>query len=59
MREPFGTPYYMAPEVIRGLYTNKCDVWSVGVILHILIISIPPFDAPTNQALLAMILNAT
>lgn len=38
MREPFGTPYYMAPEVIRGIYTKKCDVWSVGVILYIMIV---------------------
>ena len=52
MREPFGTPYYMAPEVIRGIYTKKCDVWSVGIILYIMIIGSPPYDAPTEGELL-------
>ena len=28
-----GTPYYMSPELIKGISTPKCDVWSVGVIL--------------------------
>lgn len=29
-----GTPHYMAPEMIRGVYDEKCDMFSVGVILH-------------------------
>jgi len=39
-----GTPHFMAPEVIeREQYGKPVDVWSAGVLLHILLSGTLPF----------------
>lgn len=38
-----GTPYTVAPEVIRGKYDERCDIWAIGVITYLLLSGDPPF----------------
>ena len=28
--ESVGTPYTVAPEVITGIYDERCDIWAIG-----------------------------
>jgi calcium-dependent protein kinase len=57
MHTILGTPYYVAPEVLRGEYDQKCDVWSIGAICYIMLCGIPPFMGNNNNEIFQMILN--
>lgn len=51
-----GTLAYMAPEVINGSYNEKCDLWSVGVVVFILLLGYMPFrgnEVEVHNAIIA------
>ena len=53
--EMTGTLLYVAPEVLMGQYDYRCDYWSLGVLLHILLSGLPPFVGSTPRELLSQI----
>ena len=57
LKSKVGTAYYVSPEVLRGNYTEKCDIWSVGVILYLLLTGEPPFNGQNDQIIYSKILK--
>ena len=55
MTTKVGTIYYMSPEVIKGNYDEKCDIWACGVILYTLLSGYPPFNGQTDKDIYNMI----
>lgn len=50
-----GSSYYIAPEVLKKKYNEKCDTWSAGVILHMLIVGKAPFDGGNDEQIISRI----
>jgi serine/threonine protein kinase len=56
MTEGVGTIYTMAPQVLQGIYTDKVDVWSIGVIIYMLLSNTKPFYHRKRYASMCTIL---
>jgi calcium-dependent protein kinase len=56
--EKIGSSYYIAPEVLNGNYDEKCDIWSCGVIMYMLLGGSPPFDGANDKEIFKSILNS-
>ena len=55
--ELVGSIYYIAPEVLKKKYNSKCDLWSCGVIMYILLTGVPPFGGSNNRIIVEKILK--
>jgi serine/threonine protein kinase len=49
MKTICGTPKYVAPEVLRGNYGKKCDMWSLGVVIFVMLSGTCPFESRNQK----------
>mmetsp|Transcript_10799 Transcript_10799/g.14013 ORF Transcript_10799/g.14013 Transcript_10799/m.14013 type:complete len:594 (+) Transcript_10799:255-2036(+) len=56
MKSFVGTPYFVDPEVMQKNFTTKCDLWSIGIILYILLCGYPPFMGDSDREIFESIL---
>lgn len=59
LKDNIGTCYYIAPEVLTNSYNEKCDIWSCGVILYILLTGQPPFNGDNDKQILEEVKKGT
>ena len=52
-----GTPLYMAPEVVCGVYRESCDVWSIGIMLFILLTGKLPFGVESQPDIIRALVS--
>mmetsp|Transcript_26847 Transcript_26847/g.68219 ORF Transcript_26847/g.68219 Transcript_26847/m.68219 type:complete len:437 (+) Transcript_26847:27-1337(+) len=51
MSQACGSVHYVAPEVLMHSYTEKADLWSIGVIVYMLLTGSPPFHGSDDEVL--------
>jgi serine/threonine protein kinase len=55
-----GSPIYMAPEVLKGeIYSNKADIWSLGVVLYEMLFGHCPFQSNSIANLIEVLNTQT
>lgn len=57
LTERVGTLYSMSPETMKGMYTDRADIWSLAVITYMLLSGgDKPFEGKTPKELIAKVL---
>lgn len=59
LNKKVGNPYYIAPEVLKRKYNEKCDIWSCGIIMYILLTGKPPFSGSSDKEVLDKVESGT
>ena len=57
LSEHFGSPYYIAPEVVKGEYNHMCDIWSAGIIMFTMLMRRVPFDGALDSEVIEKVVN--
>lgn len=58
MKEQLGTPQYAAPEIYEEKpYTNKVDMWSIGVVLYNMVKGTQPFSSKGMENIKEQVLH--
>lgn len=55
--EQLGTPCSIPPEMIKGKYNEKCDIWSLGILMMEMVTLKKPFDDTSIDNVFNKILN--
>ena len=58
MDSQIGTLFFISPEILKGSYNEKCDIWSLGIILYYLLCGYPPFEGGNDGILIQQILES-
>ena len=45
----------MAPEVLSGSYDARCDLWSVGAIMYVLLTGCVPYSGENDEEIKAKV----
>ena len=49
LKSKAGSPLFMAPEIMESKYSEKWDVWSLGILMYILLSNRLPFSGQTPE----------
>ena len=57
MKEPIGKLVYQPPEMLNGAYTEKCDIWSIGVAVYYALCGDLPLCGKNDETVKSTIMN--
>ena len=60
MQTTCGTEEYISPEMLNGdLYTDKIDIWALGVIMYAMLSGLMPFQDNTRMKMYRKIMDGS